>query len=141
MQNLIKQTDSKNSFIREGFDWNGNKFSKKLITLCLEFETFIKNDSNYVIEDNWSDYQPGYMIYGVRENPNENELDFSKNYYPILEVFPRVIGEGVYYIRDNRKNSPYRGKLFSDKSFSLVELVEELKNKNRGSCITDKQMN
>ena len=137
MKELIKQTDSKNSFIREGSDWNGTKFSKKLITLCLELETWIKDNPNYTIDDSWSDYQPSYIIGGIRKKPVENEIGWRKNHYTILEVFPRVIGKGGFYIRDYRVLSPNRNKLFSEKTYTLEELIVEIERKDYGIDSTE----
>lgn len=132
MKQLIKQSESTNSFIREGSDWNGSKFSNKLITLCLELETWIKENPNYIIDDSWSDYQPSYIIGGVRKNPIEEERGWRKNHYTILEVFPRVVGKGGFYIRDYRVLSPNRNRLFSEKIYTMNELIVEIERKDYG---------
>ena len=132
MKELIKQSDSKNSFIREGSDWNGTKFSKKLITLCLELESWINENPDYIIDDSWSDYQPSYHIGGVRKNPIKNDSGNISETYTIIEVFPRVIGKGGFYIRDYRVLSPNQNNLFSKKLFTLSELIVEIQRKNYG---------
>ncbi len=137
MKQLIKQSDSKNSFIREGSDWNGTKFSNKLITLCLELETWIKDNPKYTIDDSWSDYQPSYIISGVRKKPIENERGWRKTHYSILEVFPRVIGKGGFYIRDYRVLSPNRNRLFSEKVYKLEELISEIERKDYGVDVSE----
>jgi len=132
MKKTIEQTNSKNSFIRDGSDWDGTKFSKKLITLCLELELWIKEHPNYIIDDSWSDYQPSYLISGIREKPIESKSDWKKNHYSIIEVFPRVIGKGGFYIRDYRVLSPNQNKLFSNKLYTLSELIVEIQRKDYG---------
>jgi hypothetical protein len=132
MKQLIKQSDSKNSFIREGSDWNGTKFSKKLIHLCLELESWINENPDYIIDDSWSDYQPSYYIGGVRKNPIKNDRGRIEKTYPIIEVFPRVIGKGGFYIRDYRVLSPNQNKLFSKKLYTLSELIVEIQRKDYG---------
>jgi hypothetical protein len=137
MKKLIKQSDSKNSFIREGSDWNGSKFSNKLITLSLELETWINENPKYTIDDSWSDYQPSYIISGVRKNPIENESGWRKTHYSILEVFPRVVGKGGYYIRDYRVLSPNKNRLFSEKVYNLEELITEIERKDYGVDVSE----
>lgn len=136
MKSKINQSESKSVFVRSGEDWNGNKFSNKLIDTCLELESRVMNNPQLLITDSWSDFQPSYQILGLRETPlNEKGRGLENTHYIIIEVFPRVIGKSGYYIRDYRENSPHKGKLFSEKFFSLNELIEEINREDRGKSI------
>lgn len=134
---MMSQNKSKSLFIRQGEDWNGNKFSDKLINTCLELEMRVNENPKLLITDSWSDYQPSYQVLRVKETPlNEKGRGLENTHDIIIEVFPRVIGKGGYYIRDYRENSPYYGKLFSDRFFSIDELIDEINRGDRGKEIS-----
>lgn len=134
MYNTIKQTESRNSMVQRGTNWEGRRIPKKIIQKSLEFETLFKGIDEVLIDDSFSDYPPSYSLSLKIKDVIKIKDGFrrkSDGFTLCFEVFPQRDG---YHLRDYRILKEYDGEgifpFCNDKVSSLNELVELLFDSN-----------
>lgn len=129
MNNTIKQTESINSMVQRGTNWEGRRIPKKIIQKSLELETLFKGIDEVWIDDSFSDYPPSYSIgLKIKEviKPTKVFRRKTDDFTHCFEVFPQRDG---YHIRDYRMLNDDDTVVFpycNNKVSSLNELVELL---------------